>query len=550
MKRRDFIKYFSGGLAGLTVGSTTRFPLFGVDRAFGSTTAWKFGVMADTQWQTGSKAGGEPMSCAASIIDALNEQFILHGCKLVIQVGDLVNNESVSSVRALPTRAEHAVDLYNAGIAFYPIRGNHESSSTAASEMRTLFPQNLGLGDYVFGGSNFNSPMDSLKGLSYILDYNDDRFVLIDQFVRLDGTNADGTSSYNNNLLDQIDWVEENLSSRSSDMHAFVLSHKNLIGQNHKDVVTGSSLTANATERDRFLSIMNENGVGYYLGGHDHMHHRSLVTTSDKSASVNQIICSSNSYKFYIPGSGDDNRESPLEQELFTIGYYIFTVDGPRVTVDFYSSSHGQDYGDADLVNPPNSYTFYLRETFGYSLNGQRFEIAQGDSYTNVQDSYGSTTAKVLSGTNGNAETDYLGRSLSKSVSTGWSDPLTSDAACSNVLTLWGMADNLSLWNASLTGLLPSSDESEETDVYTLSLSYDPKLIRPSQAATGKFCLASKDSDGSWVNAVDVNYSGSKKFKYGPWKSGYAVGTYGVDPTTSTVWAVLDHDGDFVAKIV
>jgi len=37
---------------------------------------------------------------------------------------------------------------------------------------------------------------------------------------------------------------------------------------------------------------------------------------------------------------GQKTRETPVAQELYTVGYYIFTVDGPNMTVDFYSDTH------------------------------------------------------------------------------------------------------------------------------------------------------------------------------------------------------------------
>jgi hypothetical protein len=33
----------------------------------------------------------------------------------------------------------------------------------------------------------------------------------------------------------------------------------------------------------------------------------------------------------------------------------------------------------------------------------------------------------------------------------------------------------------------------------------------------------------------------------GPWKASYGLGTYGVDPGTKTVWAVLNYNADFAA---
>ena len=64
-------------------------------------------------------------------------------------------------------------------------------------------------------------------------------------------------------------------------------------------------------------------------------------------------MCSSDSSKFYIPSVPlNDNlydepaspggfgklRQTPISQELNTVGFYIFTVEGPQVSVDFYSA--------------------------------------------------------------------------------------------------------------------------------------------------------------------------------------------------------------------
>ena len=224
--------------------------------------------------------------------------------------------------------------------------------------------------------------------------------------------------------------------------------------------VFGANATANLASRDYFIASMQANKTGYCVGGHDHMHHRSIVADSTGASKVEQIIGSSNSYKFYIPKSTPNDttgRESVIAQELFTVGYYIFTVDGPSVTVDFYSSSHGADYGDIDLSATP-SFAFYKRERFGYSLNGQQFVIANNGSYTGVQDAFQGTTAKILSGTNEDLsnDSDYNNRESVKTVKTGWRE--MPSGAASAVLKLWGLANNLELWNASLTGLQPSAD--------------------------------------------------------------------------------------------
>jgi hypothetical protein len=511
--------------------------------------------MADTQWRTGANAGDQPASCATRIIDALNSQFMHQGVKFVIQVGDLVDVEVVGSDRTLPTRAAHAQALYDAGTGFFTVRGNHEGSQTAAGEIPKLFPQTLGKGPNVYGAENFQSPIltatssdpsgKRLNGLSYSFVHSNVRFILIDQFTRPDGSNYDGTTSNNNNLIDQLPWIDSTLDDRTPGQHTFVFSHKNLAGQNHKDVLFGANLSSNEGARNDFISSLNAGGVRYHMSGHDHMHHRSLIETTDGKSSVGQIICSSNSYKFYIPASPYDTREKPVAQELFTIGYYIVTVDGPRVTVDFYSSSHGQKYGDTDLVMGPANFAFYHRESFGYSLNGKEFRIARGGSYTSIQDRFNGTSARILSGQNGDSHTDYGLHPLMKTVNTGWTRGDRSKA--SHILSLWGIRDNLSYYDASLTGSLPNSDYNNRCDAFTLSLSFGHREEHVAQFLNGRFGLAAKNWEGRWVNAVDLNASGTKKPRVGMWQQGDPLGTYGIDPVSRTVWAVIDYDGEFAA---
>jgi len=66
-----------------------------------------------------------------------------------------------------------------------------------------------------------------------------------------------------------------------------------------------------------------------------------------------------------------------------------------------------------------------------------------------------------------------------------------------------------------------------------------------SQPGTANLRLASKDGNGLWVNAVSANIGGTPSFVAGPWTADYALGTYGVDVSTGTVWAVVNHAGDF-----
>ncbi len=396
MDRRQFIKSGAVGATAIALGTAAPWLTPGAavaasrfERAKGK--PWKFGVMADTQWGK-NLDGHNPGTCAVGIIDLVNAEFIKHGVKFVVQVGDLVDKEDDASnghagLRNMPVRAKAAQALYDAGIGFFPLRGNHEGTFSAANEFDKLYPQSRGFGPNVHGAENFSSPFASLEGLSYSFDLNNVRMVLLDQFVRSDGTGYNNvvTTNVDNNVVDQLAWIDETLGDRTAGSHAFVLSHKNLIGQNHVDTLFGPNPSTNAAARNAFIASMQGNGVRYTLGGHDHMHHRSVITSPDGASSVQEIICASDSYKFYYPARPSNDaafdlpaRELAIAQELDTIGYYIFTVQGPRVTVDFYSSTTGMDYGDPianedKLLNSPTSTRFCKRESFGYSLNGKEF---------------------------------------------------------------------------------------------------------------------------------------------------------------------------------
>jgi hypothetical protein len=519
-----------------------------------SSKPWKFGVLSDTQWP--NSPDGKNPNVAVNVINHINQEFINQRVKFVVQVGDLTDNGANNS---LDITATFRQALYNAGIGFYPLRGNHESSKTAAIEFQRLFPQtqtgvnnqtplDAMINTTIYGpqantntpftvGSNFASSSDDFAGLTYSFDYRNARFILLDQFTPPSGAS--------HSVLDatQVNWVGARLQNRPANTHAFVFGHKHLISENHADTLFGSNPSANPSGlQDLFMSSLFNSGVRYYLGGHDHMHNRAIVTSPDGASRVQNIITASDSYKFYIPqnpsndakydipanGITNGPREMEISQELFQIGYYIVTVDGPRVTVDYYASPNGCS-GDCDETYDVIPYTFTKHETFGYSLNGKEFLVAQGQSYANVQDNHDDTVAMILGGFNGSVATDYAGRPFTKTVDTGWSHQ-THDTD-SDILTLWGMADL----------------GSDQTDVFTLAMTYDHDKVHHEELKRGLFGLVTRDADGDWINVVDKNTGGTRKFVYGPWQSGYALGTYGVDPHTHTVWAVINYNGDFAA---
>lgn len=541
-------------------------PCFGKD-----IKSWSFGVMGDTQWTPwGTKdgknvlghdpEGKNPNSVSTSIITQINKEFIDRGVKFVVQVGDITDwgtDEAVSS------RADAAKELYNAGIGFFCMRGNHETYSNiyfgsmpandyCIPAIQKYFPQHRGEGAHVFGAYNFSSPASAdpelknmsaeLKGLSYAFDYGDNEnsatFVIIDPWVtptQLKTYNGLHVS-YGYPVGVQQKWISGRLDKdKRNTMHAFVFSHQPLIAASHEDSLFGF-LDTDTEEQNTFYNELKRNKVHYYLSGHDHIHQRNIIKSPDGKNEIEQLISAAACPKFYkskpdnAPGwHGHKYRSTTLSQEISNIGFYIYTVDGPIVTVDYYSDSKGGYSGNnkwpdgtGSLVTP--EFSFVKKESWSYSLNGKSFLIKQGDSYATVKDSYKSTNARIIDGFNDSKLADDLGKPLVKKINTGWKKVQDNNILVSDIFHLSGMTD-------------PGSRAS---DTFTLSMSCPQ---RPGDKVA--YHIMSKKPDMSWVNAVEMNKGGSKQFIDGPYKTSYGLGTYGIDRKNNRVWAVVNFNGYF-----
>lgn len=208
---------------------------------------WRFGVMSDTQWTVpDDPAGQNPNGVSVSIINQLNQQFINHGVKFVIQVGDLTESGYDAGIAA---RAAAAQALHKAGIGFFPMRGNHEtyakpegSNNYGIPAVQRNFPQTRGI-SHTFGATHFNSPTPlstGLDGMSYSFDYgtagNNARFVILDDWATPSKRVDAADYRYGYSIADQQGRISGRLDKNTrGTQHAFVFSHQNLIGENHQD---------------------------------------------------------------------------------------------------------------------------------------------------------------------------------------------------------------------------------------------------------------------------------------------------------------------------
>lgn len=596
--------------------------------------SWKFGVLSDTQWVLADD-GKSPESTPASIIQQVDKVFIDQGVKLVVAVGDTVDNSTPASQA---TRALYSQDLYNAGIAFYPLRGNHDAELLASgNNFAVLYPQivnggfnnltpnwdnptyiinslfsttadagysdspsvltaafttgvppALPAGSVFQAGHNFsyptaNAPLSASagvanypgastflggiqnypgntpgNGLSYSFDYNNVRFILLDQFT--DSSPGGNTST----IAAQQPWITQQLSDPARPAHVVAFSHKQILGGNHKDNLFGTTygndpgdgygvtglstanknlMNAKLAAEDAFITAMNQNGGKFLVCGHDHHHVNSLVKSPLSPNSIHELICQSDSNKFYTPGAPYSANEISISEDLWQVGCYIFTVSGPRFTVDYYAVPT-YAAGASLPVTPVLTGNWEKALTFGYSLNGQEFQVAQKAAYTVVADNtskaianasaygesgYVGTTLAILGGVNNSTLTTRDGRKLTKFVDTGWAP---ANGTISDIVTLWGLTDVSAI----------------QTDTIAVSVSFDTSLYEVSALQDKAVCLGSRDlRTGVWINAVDSNIvGGTKHFVYGPYSAAYGLGYWGIDPVAGTAWAVVNgNNRDF-----
>lgn len=515
---------------------------------------WSFGIMADTQW-VGADDGLNPNSVAVDFINQANREFIARGVKFVVALGDLADrsHDPVVAELALDTRATYTQALYNAGIGFFPLRGNHDQSAQAAKEFLRLFPQTRGhkqnatpdnaflstrddvatnpiprQGAPFHMGEEFSSPAKRMKGLSYAFTYRNATFVLLDQFTPAKGDAMPVAS--------QQPWIDRVLERRPAGSHAFVFSHKGLTTPMHADGLFGHTPATAPRDRDIFIRHLRKRGVRLLFCGHDHLYDRSEVWTTDGAkARLTQVVCAGGSSKFYLPAIPENDERfnlpafgkrlrTPLSQELGVMGFTIVTLDGPTVTVDVYSAAVNPAIDEAKRVasittTPPLRFTW--RERFGSSPGGREFIVGPGQPYSAVQD----RGARILGGSNASPGKDGNGQPFSKAVNTAWSD--APSGAAGRALTLFGMAKGLG---------------SHETDLYALGMDCTAPAGACSEAGWG---IASRDASGNWARAVDANTGGTARFVRGPWQPEYGLGTYGYDTERNMAWAVLNHQGDF-----
>ncbi len=164
--------------------------------------------------------------------------------------------------------------VYDAKIPVYTTRGNHEYSSTFATEAANpLDPSKAPYLARFAPPSSVTSPAGAENGLTYSFTYKNAKFIAFDNY-------AGRTASFDNSLYApgsnkgqmMNSWVLDQINSSTAGVN-FVMSHEMLWPSvSHPDC-----LANDPDSRDALVLAMGAHN-GTYLSGHDHMFLRGTVT--------------------------------------------------------------------------------------------------------------------------------------------------------------------------------------------------------------------------------------------------------------------------------
>lgn len=291
-------------------------------------TSWKFIAVGDSQ--------GFDNGVNTTILSELASEFIRQDVDCVLFCGDQVwrmgatDEQFESELRNWRATMQ---PVYDANIAVYPCRGNHENWGSAA------------VWQNVFDDLPANGPAGE-KHMTYSVTYKNAMFVAIDEFV----------TPYRINQT----WLDSQLAANSQPL-VFVFGHMPAFRAYHYDC-----LDDYPDNRDAFWDSISRAGGRTYFCGHDHFFDHAHVDDGDGDPDndVHQYISGTGGapfYPFYPPYSGL-NSHYTLEQLLHiqAFGYILAEVNDLDVNLTWMKR---------DTVDVLTEGTYEPNETWGFSVS-------------------------------------------------------------------------------------------------------------------------------------------------------------------------------------
>jgi hypothetical protein len=335
---------------------------------------YKFGVICDTR-SNADQSGVSGVNVAA--VTAVCNHLKASGAKFIIAPGDFIcgNVKWYNTQQTPPSNTQQLQAFLGAAksqgvslpgekgsIFIYPVRGNHECYQDILPEdsVEAAWIKNIGY------SLPKNGPAKEI-GFTYSFEYKGNLFIAVDQYMHSGPTKKDSIR------IDQI-WLNKELKNHPNARQVFVYGHTPAFAAKHPDCLDDDSLARNI-----FIeSISNRSGV--YFCGHDHFYARGDVPVYAKNGTITkymqQVITPSGAP--FLVGSKKWNGKYPnkdVKPEKFidnVVGYQLVTVNGKKVTVEFFATFDACTITKDNQGNP----------VYTYNNNWQTWKFTQMDTFT------------------------------------------------------------------------------------------------------------------------------------------------------------------------
>lgn len=284
---------------------------------------WHFIVVGDSR--------GSDNGVNTKILSEVSAQIVSVDPDFVLFPGDLVNGNKDSEKlhSQLTTWQTTMQPVYDAKIAVFPVRGNHDLGSKKDSSGLNVWNK-IFSGPYSLPG---NGPQAE-KNLTYSVTHKNAFIAALDQYSMKDQHN------------DQA-WLDSQFAANTAP-HIFVMGHEPAFAVKHKDC-----LDDYPNKRNEFLESITLAGGRTYFCGHDHMYdHISADNDKDPANDIHQFIVGTAGAPLYAHESEYDGDNKPYEISPIATaikhGYLIVSVDGLTITTTWMQRIAANDYQPQD----------------------------------------------------------------------------------------------------------------------------------------------------------------------------------------------------------
>lgn len=212
---------------------------------------WKFIIAGDTRSDGKNKNNGVNVP----ILGEIAAEVVRQKADFILIPGDLVyggvNQKKLQ--KQLTTWRDAMQPVYDANIAVYPVRGNHDVGKPAGVKAwDTVFSCDYSLPT--------NGPAGE-TGLTYSVTHKNSFILVLDQYVSRNRVNQP--------------WIDAQLAANTN-THIFAMGHTPAFKARHSDC-----LDDHPADRDVFWASLKSAGCRVYACGHDHFYDHAAIDDGD-----------------------------------------------------------------------------------------------------------------------------------------------------------------------------------------------------------------------------------------------------------------------------